>query len=411
MSRPTSNRNALTFIFFTVFIDMTGFGIIIPVMPELIMELTGQGLGRSALYAGWLLFVFAVLQFFFAPLIGNLSDRFGRRPVLLLALSAYGLDYLVLGLAPSIGWLFVGRCISGVTGASHSTANAYIADVSAPEDRAKNFGLVGAAFGLGFILGPVIGGLLGGYGSRVPFFFAAGLALVNVVYGLVILPESLAREERRPFSWRRANPLGALVQMRRYPVVLALFLVVAFYMLAHDANPSTWTYFTMLKFGWSEREVGYSLGFVGLMFALVQGSLIRAAIPRIGERRAAVLGITMMGLGFAGFAFSTQSWQLVAFIVPFSLSGLAMPALRGIMANQVPDNAQGELQGAITSVLSLTAIVAPVLMTQLFGYFTSAAAPLYFPGAPFLTAACLMVACLIQFARVMTRIVGPTTEP
>jgi DHA1 family tetracycline resistance protein-like MFS transporter len=403
MREPSSNRRALTFIFITVLIDMIGFGIIIPVMPELIMELTGEGLSRAALYGGWLLFLYALMQFFFAPIIGNLSDRFGRRPVLLCSLVAFGFDYLLMGLAPTIVWLFAGRFVAGIAGATHSTANAYIADVSPPEERAKNFGLMGAAFGLGFILGPVLGGLLGEYGPRVPFFAACVLALCNAVYGFLVLPETLPAEARRPFDLRRANPVGALAQMRLYPVIVGLFGAFVLYMISHNANPTTWTYYTMLKFSWTERGVGYSMGFVGLGVALVQGGLIRAAIPRMGEMRAVYLGYALMSLAFVGFAFASAGWMMYAFIVPFSLGGLATPALRGIMSNTVPANAQGELQGALASVMSLTAIVAPVFMTQLFGYFTSDAAPLYFPGAPFLAAGVLLLGSIAVFAGVMSK--------
>ena len=408
MNDPAVRRRPLLFIFITVLIDMIGFGIIIPVMPELIMELTGEGLGRAAQYGGWLLFVYALMQFFFAPIIGNLSDRFGRRPVLLFSLVAFGCDYLVMGFAPTLAWLFAGRIVAGIAGATHSTASAYIADVSPPEQRSQNFGLIGAAFGLGFMLGPVLGGFLGEYGPRVPFFAAAGLALCNAAYGFLILPETLSPADRRPFQLRRANPVGALAQMRSYPVVVGLFGALILYMIAHDANPAVWSYYTMLKFGWTEREVGYSMGAVGLGVTLVQGFLIRAAIPRIGELRAVFVGYGLMSLAFAGFAFASAGWMMYAFIVPLSLGGLATPALRGIMSNRVPDNAQGELQGAIASALSLTAIVAPLFMTQLFGYFTSDAAPLYFPGAPFLTAGVLLLGSIAVFAGVMSTVgLGP----
>lgn len=396
--RPFASRHALAFVFITVLVDMIGFGIVIPVVPELIVELTGEGLGRAAVYGGWLLFVYAFMQFFCAPLIGNLSDRFGRRPVLLLSLTAFGLDYLLMGLAPTLLWLFVGRFLAGAVGGSYATANAFIADVSAPENRAKNFGLVGAAFGLGFIIGPVIGGLLGTYGARVPFFAAAALAGLNVLYGLVVLPETLPREQRRPFSLGRANPLGALREMRRYPVVFGLFGAVFLYQIAHDAHPSVWTYYTMLKFDWSVREVGYSLGFVGLMITLVQGGLIRLVIPRIGEARAVYAGYLLLSLGFLGFAFAPTGALALACVVPWALGEIATPALRGIMANQVPDNAQGELMGAITSVRSVTAILAPLLLTRLFGYFTSDAAPVYFPGVAYCVAGVLVLGALGVFA-------------
>ncbi len=401
MSEQTTDRRALLFLFITVLVDMIGFGIIIPVVPELIMELTGEGLSQAAIYGGWLLFLYAFMQFFFAPIIGNLSDRFGRRPVLLLSLLAFGLDYLLMGLAPTITWLFAGRFLAGIVGASHSTANAYIADVSSEEDRSKNFGLVGAAFGLGFIFGPVIGGILGEYGPRIPFFAAAGLALANVIYGFFVLPESLPPEERRPFRIERANPVGAMLQMRRYPVVIGLFVALLFWQVAHDANPSTWTYYTMLKFEWSERDVGYSMGFLGLLLALMQGVVIRAVLPRLGEQRAVYIGFSLLALGFLGFALASQGWMMYVVIVPWAVGGIATPALRGIMANQVPANAQGELSGAITSLFSLTAIFAPLLMTRLFGFFTSDSAPIYAPGAPFVVAAVLTFTTVVVFARVM----------
>lgn len=401
VSRPQADRKALAFIFVTVLLDMIGFGIVIPVMPELIMDLTGEGISQAAIYGGWLLFVYGAMQFVFAPLIGNLSDRFGRRPVLLFSLLMFTLDYVLLGFAPTLAWLFVGRLLAGIAGATGATASAFVADVSPPEERAANFGLIGAAFGLGFIIGPVIGGVLGAYGPRVPFFGAAILAFLNLVYGLLVVPETLPHDQRRVFDLRRANPVGALLSMRRYPVVIGLFAAMVFYQLAHDANPSTWSYYTMLKFDWSEREVGYSLGFVGVMFAVVQGGLIRYLIPRMGEVRAGYFGLTTMTTGFLGFAFSTESWMMVVFIIPFTLGSVATAAARGIVSNAVPDNAQGELQGATTSLMSLTAIVAPLLMTQLFGLFSGDGAPVYFPGAPFLAAAALTLTSLVVFARVM----------
>ncbi len=395
---PARARRALAFVLVTVLLDVIGIGIIIPVMPELLMELSGEGLDRAAVIGGWLMFLYAFMQFVFAPVLGNLSDRFGRRPVLLFSLLAFGLDYVLMGFAPTLTWLFVGRAIAGVAGATTSTANAFIADVSPPEKRAANFGLIGAVWGLGFILGPVIGGLLGDFGPRVPFFAAAGLALANVVYGFFVLPETLAPELRRPFDWRRANPLGALAQMRRFPMVLGVFAVLVLYQVAHDANPATWTYYTMLKFGWTERDVGFSMGVVGLAIAVVQGGLIRAAIPKLGERLSALAGLLLMAVGYLGFAFAAEGWIMLAFIVPFALGGLAMPAIMGILANEVRDDMQGELQGAATSIRSLTAIVAPLLLTQVFGVFTADDAPVYFPGAAFLLAGALTALAAVVFA-------------
>jgi len=403
MNGKPATKSALAFIFITVLLDVTGLGIIIPVVPALIMELTGEGLSRASIYGGWLLFVYSLMQFLFAPVIGSLSDRFGRRPVLLGSLTGFGLDYILMGLAPTIGWLFLGRFLAGITGASTVTASAYIADVSPPEKRSQNFGLIGAAFGLGFIIGPVIGGILGEYGPRIPFFAAAGLTLLNVLYGLFILPESLAPADRRAFSWKRANPLGSLRQMRQYPVLVGLSGALILLYLSSHATQSTWTFYTMEKFDWSESQVGYSLGFVGLMVAIVQGGLTRALIPRIGSRRAVVAGLLLYAVGFLGFAFAARGWHMFAWVVPFSLGGLAGPALQGIMSNQVPNNAQGELQGAITGLVSLCAIVGPPLMTQLFGYFTSGNAPLYFPGAPFLTGALLVTGSLLWALRPLRR--------
>lgn len=399
MARRASGRLALVFILVTVLLDTVGFGILIPVLPELIMELTGEGIGKAAVYGGWLTFVYALMQFLCGPLIGNLSDRYGRRPVLLLTLFMFGLDYLLMGLAPSLGWLFAGRLLAGVVGATYSAASAYVADVSRPEERAQSFGLLGASWALGFILGPVIGGLLGDFGPRAPFFAAAGLALVNVTLGAFALPESLPPEQRRPFSWKRANPAGALLQMRQYPAVFGLLGVLLLYQLAHDSLPSVWSFYTMLKFDWTERDIGYSMGAIGLLLVIIQGSLIRVAIPRLGETRAVVVGMAMMAAGFAGFALATRGWMMYVFIVPLALSGLATPALRSILSNQVPANGQGELQGAITSVASLMAIVSPLLMTNLFGYFTSESAPVYFPGAPYLAAALLVTAGALLFLR------------
>ena len=388
-------NSALTFIFITMLIDVTGLGIIIPVMPTLIQQLIGGGLSEAAMYGGWLTFAYAIMQFLFSPVLGGLSDRFGRRPVLLISLFGFGIDYLFLGFAPTIGWLFIGRLISGLCGASMTTAGAYIADVSPPEKRSQNFGLIGVAFGLGFIIGPVIGGILGQYGARIPFFAAAGLALLNWLYGYFILPESLSLENRRPFNWKRANPIGSLNNMKRYPLILSLVASLILIYLSSHATQSTWTFYTMEKFGWNEAWVGYSLGFVGLMIAIVQGGLIRIVIPKLGQKRSVYFGLTLYTIGFLCFAFATKGWMMFAFIVPFALGGIAGPALQGIISSQVPNNEQGELQGGLTSLISLTAIFGPLLMTYLFSYFTAEDAPLIFPGAPFFMGAVLTLVALL----------------
>ncbi|UYZ58271.1 TCR/Tet family MFS transporter [Hymenobacter latericus] len=392
-------KAALGFIFVTLLIDVIGFGIIIPVLPDLIRQLTGGSISEAAQYGGWLVFAFAVMQFLFSPVLGNLSDQYGRRPVLLISLFGFGLDYLLLAFAPSITWLFVGRLIAGVTGASMTTATAYIADVSPPEERAQNFGMVGAAFGLGFIIGPVIGGVLGELGPQVPFLAAAGLTFVNWLYGYLVLPESLKPENRRPFELRRANPVGSLRQLQRYPVVLGLVGSLVFIYIAAHATQSTWSYYTMQKFGWNKAWVGYSLGAVGLMVALVQGVLIRYLNPRLGAARAIYLGMALYAVGFALFAFATQGWMMFVFLVPYCLGGIAGPALQGLISSQVPANEQGELQGGLTSLVSVTSIIGPPLMTNLFAYFTGPQAPVYFPGAPFLTGAVLTVISVLLARR------------
>ncbi len=389
MSQKRQN-SALTFIFITMLIDVTGLGIIIPVMPKLIMELSGESLSSAARYGGWMIFAYAAMQFIFSPILGGLSDQYGRRPVLLFSLLGFGIDYIVLGFAPTLAWLFVGRIIAGITGASFTTAGAYIADVSPPEKRAQNFGLIGAAFGLGFIMGPVMGGFLGEYGARVPFFVSAGLTLINWLYGYFVLPESLLPENRRPFEWSRSNPINSLLNLRRYPIVLGLVFPNVLIMIAGFATQSTWTFYCMDKFGWSEKMVGLSLGFVGVMAALVQGGLTRAIIPKLGNYRSISVGLILYCIGFVLYALSNQGWMMFAVTALASLGGIAMPALQGVMSNQVPMNEQGELRGALTSVMSLTSVVGPLIMTQLFGYFTSTAAPIQLPAAPFWLAAVLI---------------------
>ena len=397
------SRNALPFIFITMLIDVIGLGIIIPVLPKLIQQMTGENLSVAARYAGWLTFAYASMQFLFSPIIGGLSDRYGRRPVLLISLFGFGIDYLLMGFAPTIVWLFIGRLISGISGASFTTATAYIADISPPEKRAQNFGLIGGAFGLGFIIGPVLGGLLGQYGARIPFFAAAGLALINATYGYFILPESLSKDHRRPFEWKRANPIGSLKRLSKYPLILSLVVSLIFIYLASHATQSTWTFYTMEKFGWNEKMVGYSLGFVGLMIAIVQGGLIRIVIPKIGKKKSIYFGLTLYVIGFLCFAFATKGWMMFAFVVPFSLGGICGPALQGVMSEQVPANEQGELQGALTSLISVTSIVGPLMMTNLFSYFTSADAPIQFPGAPFLMGAILTLFSVFFAVRTMEK--------
>lgn len=375
---------AIGFIFITLLIDITGWGIVIPVVPKLIQELIhNPDLSVAAQYGGWLSFVYAGMQFIFASVLGGLSDKFGRRPIILFSLLGFSLNFFIQAIAPTIFWLFVGRIFSGVTGASITTASAYIADISTDEDRAKNFGMIGAAFGVGFIIGPVIGGLLGQYGARIPFYAASGLCLVNFLYGYFILPESLDKEHRRKFNWRRANPIGSLLQLRKYPQILGLIAALVFVYVAGHAVQTNWTFFTMYKFSWSEKMVGISLGVSGFMAALVQGYLIRYIQPKLGNERSILYGLVLYAIGMILFAFATKSWMMFAFLIPYGLGGIAGPALQSVISSAVPKTDQGELQGALASLISLTAIVGPPLMTNTFYYFTHDLAPFKFPGAPF----------------------------
>lgn len=388
-------KAAIGFIFITLLIDVMGWGLIIPVMPTLLVELKGISISEASTYGALLLTVYAIVQFVFAPVIGNLSDRYGRRPVLLLSLLGFGIDYVFLALAPSYGWLFVGRVIAGITGASFTTAAAYIADVSTPETRAKNFGLIGAAFGIGFIIGPALGGLLSGWGTRAPFFAAAGLCLLNCLYGYFILPESLPKEKRRPFQWAKANPVGSLLFIFKHPVIRGLAMSFFLVYLGAQAVQATWSFFTMHRFEWNSKMVGISLAVVGLLVGLVQGGLTRVVNPRLGNERSAYLGLTLYAAGLVLMAFASETWMMFVFLIPYCLGGIAGPSLQSIIAGLVPPNEQGELQGALTSLMSLATIIGPPLMNGLFDYFTSTRAPMYFPGIHFFLGGILMLASVL----------------
>jgi DHA1 family tetracycline resistance protein-like MFS transporter len=382
-------NNAIIFIFITLLIDVIGLGIIIPILPALMTELTGESVAEASAEGGWLMFAYAIMTFLFSPILGNLSDRYGRRPIILFSLLGLGIDYLLMAYAPTLTWLFVGRIVSGIMGASFTTASAYIADISTPEKRAQNFGLVGAAFGLGFIIGPVIGGLLGGFGSRIPFFAAAALSLINFIYGVFVLPESLSEENRRPFEWRRANPFGALKTIRKHKEVTGIVLSLFFLYWASFSVQGTWSYYTKYLFNWSESEIGYSLAAVGFMAALVQGYLIRKINPKLGNKKSIVLGILLYTSGLILFSLANEGWMMYAILIPYCLGGITIPAMQSEMAKYVPANEQGELQGALTAVNSITAIIGPVSMTTIFAYFASTSAPFYFPGAAFFAGAIL----------------------
>ncbi len=389
-------KAAIRFIFVTLLIDVIGFGIIIPVMPKLIEELIHGNISDAAEYNGWLLLSFSLAQFLFSPILGNLSDKYGRRPVLLVSLFGFGVDYLVLSFAPNITWLFVGRVVAGIAGASFTTGAAYIADISTPENRAQNFGMIGAAFGLGFIIGPVIGGLLGQYGARVPFIAAAILCFLNWLWGFFILPESLPKEKRRKFEWKRAYPLLSLLNLRKYKGISQLVGSLILVYIAVHAVQSNWAFYVTEKFNWSEKMIGLSLGAVGLLVGLVQGGLIRIVHPWLGNERSVYVGLLLYSIGMLLFGLATQSWMMFAFLVPYCCGGIAGPALQSIISGHVPSNEQGELQGSLTSLMSLTSIFGPPIMTNLFAYFTRPKAPVHFPGAPFMLGAILMLASAIM---------------
>lgn len=408
----TVQRNAaLKFILITVLIDVIGFGIIIPVLPSLLEEITGAGLAKSASYNSWLLFAYAGMQFLFSPLLGALSDKYGRRPVLLFSLLGLGIDYIFQAFSPTLVLLFIGRVIAGMAGASFTTASAYIADISTPEKRAQNFGMVGAAFGLGFIVGPALGALFSNLGThmgmagginwhlRLPFIAAAVFSLLNVLYGFFVLPESLDKENRRSIDPRKVNPISSLRHLKRFPAITGLVLCNFLLYLASHAVQSNWAFYTKYKFNWDEAMIGYSLSVVGLLVGLVQGGLIRYTTPKLGEKNSVFIGLAMYGMAMVLFAFANQGWMMFAILVVYCLGGLGNPALQAIISNQVPDNEQGELQGALTSLVSLTSIIGPLVMNNLFAIFTGKNAPFLFPGMPFIAGAVLVVAAIIAAIR------------
>ena len=395
------------FILFTVMIDAMGIGLIVPVMPALILEVRGGDIGTAALWGGVLSTVFAAMQFLFGPLLGALSDRYGRRPVLLISLVVLVADYLVMAVAGTIWLLLVGRVVGGITAATQSTANAYMADISAPEDKAANFGLIGAAFGLGFVFGPVVGGLLAEYGTRAPFYAAAALAGLNAIFGYLVLKETVDDRIRRPFSWARANPLGVFRHLSRLPGLGPLLWVFFLYQVAFTVYPSVWAYYTAERFDWSPGMIGFSLFLFGISLAAVQGGLIRPMLRVLGERGAVVYGhladiavCIIIGFVWAGTA--------LLILTPLAaLPAVITPALQGIMSKAVGDDAQGELQGALTSVSALAMVISPLVMTASFSAAIGPASPVYLPGAPFFLSAALMAAALAVFLRAGQRFAIP----
>lgn len=397
-----NSKSAMLFIFITIVIDATGLGIIIPTLPNLIAETSNVELGDSKMYAGYIAMAYAAMQFIFAPIVGGLSDRFGRRPVLLMALFGLSIDYVIMFYAPSLLWLVIGRCISGMFGASYSTATAYIADISTPETRTKNFGMVGAAFGVGFIIGPAIGGILGDVGIRVPFLFAAGLSMLNFIYGIFVLKETLALEHRRPFSLKRSNPIGSFIQILKYKELAYLFIVVFMYYLAGTAIQQTWVYLTEEKFEWSKMEIGISLAVVGVCIAIVQGGLAGIFSKIWGDKKTAYMGLFVFFLAVIGIGLANHGWMLYALMLPYAFTGLAGPTIQSIMSKNTSSSEQGELQGSITSIISLAEIIGPVLMMALMSYTTvdlPEADRIY--GSPYFAAAIFVLIGFFFFHRAM----------
>ncbi len=414
--RGSQPRAAVPFILITVLLDTLGVGLIIPVGPRLVASFLHDDLESAARWFGVLMSLYSVMQFVFAPVLGGLSDRFGRRTVILTSLLGAATSYLASGLAPALWWLFVGRVVAGITGASFSAANAYIADITPPEKRAANFGAVGAVFGLGFILGPMLGGWLGDYGLRIPYFVGAGLNFLNLLYGLFVLPESLPRESRRPFDFKRANPIGSLGNLRKHPLVLRLTGTLACAFLAQMILQSCWALYSQARFGWSFKQVGFSFMAVGLSMAIVQGVVVRAVMPVLRESRALVVGMAFSAVGYALIGLASRGWMLYVFIPLFALGGIAGPAVQAILTRQVGPKEQGELQGALNSLQGLMAIIGPLIGTSLLAQFATNATGVHVPGAPFFAASfftatgLLLAVRTLASAPVSVRPAPPTTS-
>ncbi len=444
MTNANGNRRqaAIAFILVTLFIDILGIGVVVPVLPELVKELLATAssatdpdgiqidpdgilmaetaeieaaggvdesveseiVARAGRYVGVIGASYALMQFLFAPIVGALSDRFGRRPIILISLFGLGVDFVIQGLAPNIWWLFAGRLLAGVMGASFTTANAYIADVSTDETRARNFGFVGMMFGLGFTIGPALGGLLGMIHLRLPFFVAAGLALLNWLYGFFVLPESLSQEKRSPLRLGNANPLGSLIRLQAYPLVAGLALVFACKSLAQRGLENVWVLYTDYRYGWDTWTNGLTLGLVGICAIVVQGGMVRPTVRRLGERRTVILGITIATLGFLGYGLASQGWMIPWIIIMSAMGGVSNPAIQSLVTSTVSESEQGTIQGVLTSMTSLTNIIAPLLFnTLLFSYFISGESPIHLPGAPFLVGAVLLFASVMIAIRVFRR--------
>ena len=392
MAPPAARKAALAFIFFTVLIDVVAFGVIIPVLPHLVQDFVGGDISTAAYWVGLFAFSFSLVQFFSAPVLGALSDRYGRRPVILLSCLGLGADFVLMALAPNIAWLFVGRLISAVTSASFTTANAYIADVVPPERRAKSYGMIGAAFGLGFIVGPLIGGVLGEVDHRLPFWLAAGLALLNFCYGLFVLPESLPKDKRTPtFDWAHAKPLGGVRMLQLYPRIWGLVAVVFIANFAHYVYPSTFVLFADAAYGWKEKQAGYVLALVGVLSVVVNVVVVGRLVKAVGERRAVLLGLLCGVAGFVVYGLAPYGWMFLVGLPVSALWAVAGPATQALVTRQVPADAQGRIQGAMGSLVSLAGIAAPAVFAGAFGFFVGPLAPVRLPGIAFLIAAALLL--------------------
>jgi MFS transporter, DHA1 family, tetracycline resistance protein len=396
---PVAGRAAFAFIFITVALDMIALGVMVPVLPKLVVQLEGGDMVRAAAVTGVFGFVWNAMQFLFSPLVGAASDRFGRRPVVLLSNFGLGLDYILMALAPNVGWLFAGRVVSGITAASISSATAYIADITPPEGRAKQFGMIGAAFGLGFIVGPALGGFLGAVSLRLPFWVAAALSLTNAAYGLFVLPESLPRQRREKLVWRKANPLGSIDLLRSQPALLGLAVVVFLDYIAHESLPSCFVLYSDYRYGWGEGRIGAVLATVGFATAAVQALLVGPMVRKLGERRALLLGIGLGALSFAIYG-AAPTGALFMLGVPFgALWGIASPAMQTLFTRRVGPSEQGRLQGALSSLRGIGGMIGPILFTQAFAAAIRPGVAVHVPGAPYLLAAALLVACMGWAAR------------
>jgi DHA1 family tetracycline resistance protein-like MFS transporter len=398
-----ARRANIALVLAVVYVDMLGIGLAFPLLPRLVQQFEGGNFSRASWIFGLLAAAYALMQFLLAPALGALSDRFGRRPVILLSLFGMGINYLVLAIAPSLAWLAIGRVIAGAMGASYSTANAYLADITPPEKRVQSFGLIGAAFGFGFITGPAIGGVLGDIDLRLPFLVASGLSFANLAFGSLILPESLAPENRRAFSLARANPVGALADIGRYKSVLGLVLVFVLATFANRVAESTWVLFATYRFHWSAAAVGLSLAMVGVMFVVGQGGVVRLLVPKLGERRAILFGLFVSAVVVVLYGIVPQGWMVYP-VMCLGLFGwiVAQPVIMGLMSRALPANEQGLLQGVVASINSLSAVVSPPIWTGIFAYFVSPAAPVIIPGAAFDGSALVFLAALFVAVRTMS---------